>query len=90
MHYVCARKNRAQADEFFEKVCAGVRLDRAEAAYKLHKRLADNARGNERIKPLAIAALTVKAWNAMRSGAPLGVLKWRGEQNPQEPFPKAQ
>lgn len=89
MHYLCARKNRGHADAFFTKVGTGVGFtDKQEPAYKLHKRLIENLTGAERIKPLIIAAYTIKAWNAFRTGKPVGLLRWRGEQKPDESFPK--
>jgi hypothetical protein len=90
LHYICARKSRAQADEFFEKVATGIGFtNRTEPAYKLHKRLIDNATGAERLRLVMLGAFTIKAWNAMRNGTPTGVFRWRGEQNPNEAFPKA-
>lgn len=90
MHYVCARKNRAQADGFFEQVATGIGFtSNKEPAYKLHKRLVDNLTGAARLPSLVIAAYTIKAWNAYRSGKPVGLLRWRGEQKPDESFPKA-
>lgn len=32
--------------------------------------------------------VNVMAWNAMRQGRRLGLLRWRGEQNPNQPFPR--
>jgi hypothetical protein len=90
LHYICARKNRGQADDFFEKLATGLGFtSKNEPVYRLHKRLVENVTKNERLKPIVIAAFTVKAWNAMRTNQPLGVFRWRTEQNPQEAFPKA-
>lgn len=90
MHYICARKSRAQADIFFEKVATGIGFtNNKEPAYKLHKRLVDNLTGAARLPSLVMAAYTVKAWNCLRTGKPVGLLRWRGEQKPDESFPKA-
>lgn len=92
MHYICARKNRAQADEFFLQVGSGVGLSgKNSPAFKLRKRLIDNyASAAGKLSYLVIAAYTIKAWNAMRDNRPLGVLKWRGDGAPNEAFPRAQ
>jgi hypothetical protein len=90
LHFMCSRKSRTQADEFFQKI-GGIGIgSKSDPAYKLHKRLVENVAKSEALKPIVVAAYTVKTWNAFRTGQPLGVLRWRGEQNPQEPFPKVQ
>src|SRR3546814_15746831 len=81
LHYICARKNRAQADVFFESVGAGLGLnDRTAAAYKLHKRLVLNLGATAKLPQIMVAAFTIKAWNAQRTDQALGILRWRGEQ----------
>jgi len=91
MHYICARKSRAAADEFFMQVATQVGLRKSSAAYKLYKRLRDNqTSASAKISPLIIGAYTIKAWNAMRDNRDPGLFRWRSAQNPNEPFPRAQ
>lgn len=90
LHYICARKNRSKADEWFMQVATGVGISsRNETAWKLRKRLLENAAATGKVKSIVLAAYTIKAWNAERSGSRLNVFRWRGEQNPTETFPKA-
>lgn len=90
LHYLCARKNRKLADEFFRQVAEGVGItSKRTPAYKLRKKLLNNqASASAKLSNLLIAAFTVKSWNALRDGRALGVLKWRTEQSPSEPFPR--
>lgn len=92
MHYICSRKNRVQADEFFLQVGSGVGIaGKSSAAFKLRKRLIDNhGSASGKLSPLVIAAYTIKAWNALRANRPVGILKWRGDGAPNEAFPRAQ
>lgn len=89
MHYICARKNRAHADMFFEQAATGIGLmSDKDPAYRLRQKLIENTIGHARLSSEAIAAYTIKAWNAMRKNRPLAQFKWRGEQRPNEAFPK--
>lgn len=85
-HYVCAQKNRHQADEFFRKVGEGIGFTgKKDPAYKLHKHFVDAAVSQQSVGRRAATALTVKAWNATRRGRDVGVLRF----TPDEPFPRA-
>lgn len=90
MHYICARKNRAVADEFFTNVATSSNLKRNSPAWKLHQVMVKNASENHRtINAMTLCAYTIKAWNATRDGLENTHLKWRGERAPDEAFPKA-
>lgn len=87
-HYICARFNRAKADEFFRSFIEGTGLKKLDPAYKLRDRLLRNANdGNDRMSRRAMTAITIKAWNAFRDGRldPKLSLRW----NDDESFPKA-
>lgn len=89
LHYIFAKKNKHQADEFFERVVSGVGFSsQNDPAYKLREKLLDDRSGHERLNDLAVGAYVVQAWNAMRTGRRIGLFRWRGGQNPNEPFPK--
>lgn len=89
LHYLCARKNRAHADAFFEKAATGVGvIKKSDPAGRLRQRLIDEAIGGSRLSPIYIAAFTVMSWNASREGVSAPLLRWRGEQSPNQPFPR--
>lgn len=91
-HYICAQKNRAEADEFFECIATGLKLDKkTDPRYVARKRLIDNRGKNpgDKQADAYLAAYVMKAWNARRRGEPLNFIKWRTEQNPNEVFPRA-
>lgn len=86
VHYVCARKSRKQADEFFTKVADGIGFaGTSDPAYRLRKRLLDNAISQEKMNRRQVAALAIKAWNAFRSDRDTGALTYRAG----EKFPRA-
>lgn len=84
LHYLCAKHNRGQADEFFRKLATGENISRADAVFNLRKRLLEQS-VSEKLTRVAIAAMTIKAWNAMRSGKKGETLRWTGN----EAFPRA-
>lgn len=92
LHYICARKDRALADEFFEKIASGIFSNKRDPAYRLREYLRQPLVG-ERQHNLSgkrhTAAITIKAWNAVREGRTISAFRWRGDQNPDEAFPKA-
>jgi hypothetical protein len=86
IHYVCAAKNRSQADEFFRKFGEGIGFTgKKDPAYKLHKLLVDAAITGERPGRKTTSALVIKAWNATRLGRDVGALRYLAD----EPFPRA-
>ncbi len=86
LHYLCAQKSRLQADMFFEMVGSGFGFPTKTCpAFRLHRRLLENATSNERVDYTTMAAYTIKAWNAMRRNQPVGILKWSASS---EKFPR--
>lgn len=89
LHYVCARKNRDQADVFFEKVATGIGFaDASEPEARLRKRLIDERIGGSKLDDVFVAAFTVMTWNAVRKKKPAPLLRWRSAQEPNRPFPE--
>ena len=70
MHYICACKNRAAADDFFEEVATGIGFTSSGTpAYQLNRILIKNAIADfNKLRPAEVAILTLRAWNAMRLG----------------------
>lgn len=91
-HYVCAAKNRGEADQFFEQVATGIGFSNKNSpAYKLRAKLLASARSSsEKLNEVTIGAYTIKAWNAHRSGAAMRSFIWRTAQTTNEPFPRAE
>lgn len=89
--YICAEKSRQEAERFFETLATGLGIaTKRSPIYMVRKRLLENARvTNGKLSDAHVGAYLIKAWNAQRSGTPLGVIKWRTEQSPSEPFPRA-
>jgi len=85
LHYLCGRKNRTLAGEFFEKVGSGYGFtSKREPAYLLYRKLVQNLGATEKLMPVVMAAFFVKAWNAERAGATLSAFKF----NAGEKFPR--
>lgn len=62
--YLCARKNRKQAERFFERVSTGVGFEsKNDPAYKLREKL---TRGEQKPSPRNAVAFIIQAWNAER------------------------
>ena len=92
LHYICAQKNRAMADVFFETVLTGVGVHSTKCPeHVLRSRLIKNlqSKSDNTDAPIYTGAYVIKAWNAKRKGGTIGVLKWRPSSNPNEPFPRA-
>lgn len=89
LHYLCAQKHKSAADHFFEKVATGIGFKKSsEPAAKLRKRLLDEKIGGRQLQDLYVGAYTVMVWNAMRQNKPVPLMRWRGDQNPDQTFPR--
>lgn len=77
MHYLAAQKNRAAADAFFTRVAEGIGLEAKAGSTVLRAKLISNAASDEKMSNRKVAGLTVRAFNAERSGHPVGTLKYK-------------
>lgn len=85
LHYLCARKSRRAADEFFRKVADGIGFDgKQDPAYKLYRVLVNDATAGKQFGRKTLAAITIKAWNASRGGRKNVALKFSAD----ETFPR--
>lgn len=84
MHYLCAQKDRDQANSFFSAVATGEGLVFGDPALALRNHLVMNLASERRISTRKIAALTVRAWNRMRQGETAKMIRWAEG----DPFPK--
>ena len=90
LHYIFARKHRANADEFCERVGAGIGLEKSSPEYRLRKALDDSAKDEKkRLHWSTKMAYTVISWNNCRQGTSPRTLTWRTEARPDAPFPIA-
>lgn len=71
-HYICARKSRKQADEYFGKVQSGIGMSsRRDPAFKVRDYL---IRPNQILAGREVAAALIQGWNAVRTNKPLGTI----------------
>lgn len=93
LHYLFMQKDAPLASTFFAKLADGEQLSKTDGIYQLRERLQKNRMERRKLPVIDLAALTIKAWNAHRTGTPVGVLRWRGgkdkhrESNMPEAFP---
>jgi hypothetical protein len=83
LHYLFAQKDATLAASFFDRLASGEHLSKADALYALRERLIKNLQARRKLPAVDIAALTIKAWNAHRVGAKVGLLRWRGPSKKQ-------
>lgn len=92
LYYICAQKNTDAAKLFFEKVASDLGHNDPKAPeYLLRKRLIQSAKASadNKLHDVYLSAYAVQAWNAKRRGDKRSIFRWRGEQNPNEAFPRA-
>jgi hypothetical protein len=81
--YMSSQKDAAKAEAFWTSVVTGTGLMRGSAAHLLNKRLVANYGSTAKLRPNAMCALCIKAWNAHIKNKPCGTLKWAdGEEFP--------
>lgn len=83
LHYLFAKKDTLLADTFFTKFASGEQLLKTDGIYQLRERLQKNRLARRKLPVVDLAALTIKAWNAHRTGTPVQVLRWRGDNDRQ-------
>jgi hypothetical protein len=75
LRYLTWRRDPSLSAWFFERLADGINLTRDDPVLLLKDRLSAN-RGHTRLTQEFCAVITIKAWNATRTGRPLQVLKW--------------
>lgn len=86
-HFICSLKNRAQADDFFDRLYSGANLSKNSPVLILREALLDIKRGSyrEERKEIKVARI-LYAWNAERKDRKVTTLKWNKKL---EKFPRA-
>lgn len=90
LHYLFATANQQDADAFVRGLASGAGLAADDARFVLRERLINEhaAHDERRIGAKVKMAFIVLAWNAWRTGEPLGRLRWNpGGAHPDE-FPR--
>lgn len=77
LHYLFAKKDALLANTFFTKLADGEQLSKTDGIYRLRERLQKNRMERRKLPTVDVAALTIKAWNAHRTGTPVALLRWR-------------
>lgn len=94
INYLCGLKNKQKAEDFFYQLVTGNDIGTRRESHpviRVRKRLNDDLASQARgagLSQIYKLAFIAKGWNAWRADKPLNVLKWRGEQNAEEPFPR--
>lgn len=86
LHWEFNRRSPGMAAQFFSHLDTGEGLFPGDPIYHLRERLQDNRASKAKLRNFALAALTIKAWNAYIQGRPLRLLKWLDK----EEFPRIQ
>lgn len=86
LHYYLAEIDADDSAAFFSQLASGLNLDVDSPLYALRRYIALMDRGTE-INILRLAAVTIKAWNDWRDGAPRALLVWKSGGACPEPFP---
>lgn len=82
LHYFFAKKDRVLADQFFDDLRSGAGLGVGDPVFTLREKLIANSVGSKRLLDDAILACTIKAWNALRTGATIKRLTYRPGSEP--------
>ncbi len=85
LYYLFYKLDPESADAFFDRLRDGVELASKSPILMLRNRLMEDRTRIAKLPILDKAALTIKAWNAVRSGKPMGVLRWASSR---EDFPE--
>jgi hypothetical protein len=73
-YYLCAQKDRDEADDFFERAASGVGLPARDPILALRSRLRDLDKSRANLPGEMWLGLLVRAWNARREGRTLRTL----------------
>jgi hypothetical protein len=76
LHFVFAQRDARMADWFFERLADGSELRGDDPVLVLRERLRRKLEGRAKIPRTFKMAISIKAWNALRRGRKIGLLKW--------------
>ena len=87
VHFLASEINQNQADAFFESLHTGANLSAGHPILALRERFIQNKGATAKAHTNYLFALTIKAWNAYRTGAKTKILYLRADGPNPEPFP---
>lgn len=87
LHYLMARRDAAQSDEFWTLLNDGVGLMTGHPALTLRNYLVRDLANPRRMTTEQRMAYTIKAWNAFRANRTLQIIKWTRSGEKPEDFP---
>lgn len=85
LHYLFAQKDRSAANVFFIDLVTGEKESPTDPIYLLRERLKSNKLALKKMGRVELAALVIKAWNAVREKKKIERLQW---QQAKEFFPE--
>lgn len=90
-YWAFSRLDAEDAAYFFARIASDTGHAEGEPAYEFRRAAAALARGNarSRVDNRYLMAILVKAWNAYRDGAKVGLLRWKPGGAKPERFPEA-
>jgi hypothetical protein len=89
MHYLFSKVDPVATTILFEQLWTGVGLELNSPAHTLRETLTTSAKaGEKKLKPYAVAALFIKAFNAMQEKKKVRKIVWIGSGEQAEPFPE--
>lgn len=88
LHYIFSKKNKEQANEFFEKLISGEGFVKKDPIRVLRDKLLFNKTEAIKMEREYKIAITIKAWNAFRDNGQMTKLTWRGSRKSDEPMPE--
>jgi len=86
-HYLFCKIDADAAESFVSQLLSGADLEVGDGVYWLRERLLNNKLSHSSLTRKYLFALTIKAWNARRSGKSVRTLSWKGNSLKPEPFP---
>lgn len=87
VHFAASQPDRDKANEFSSRLADGVGLYPGNPIHTLRQKTVKNIGNRHQLDRTYFGAIMIKSWNAWYDRRSLKVLKWRGEQSPNEPFP---
>lgn len=87
-HWLFVHIDEEDAEYFFARLTDGVSLDADNPIYVLRRAVAEGQTAKSRLSEMVLTAYVIKAWNAYRDGAPLGLLRFRPGGAKPEKFPE--
>jgi hypothetical protein len=83
--WLFSRLDGKACEEFFARLADGQMLSEGNPIYELRERLADLNSGHSKPSRTYTLAITIKAWNALRDGRQIRLLRWSENESFPEP-----